>query len=80
MRLPAGTYHVNYVQDMGIVQTIAQWAVLVLSLAALFTFPLYGSSYLHLVKLNRHLHDFSCGSYASYGVLRSGFPWVRQHS
>lgn len=43
MGLPSGTFQENYAQDMAIVRTRAQWAMLFAFLAFLFTCPLFFS-------------------------------------
>jgi branched-chain amino acid transport system permease protein len=43
MGLPSGTFNQSYAQDMAIVRTKAQWVILLVFLAFLFTSPLYFS-------------------------------------
>ena len=52
MGLPCGTHSYSYDEDMAIIRTKTQWALFVLLLVFLFTFPLYGSRYLlHVANL-----------------------------
>jgi len=43
MGLPSGTFQENYAQDMAIFRTRAQWVILLVFLAFLFTCPLFAS-------------------------------------
>lgn len=43
---PSGIFNVSYGQEMAIVRTRLQWGILIGALILLFTFPLFGSSYL----------------------------------
>ncbi len=43
--LPSGTYNISYSQDMAIVRTRLQWAVLVAFLVALFALPRFASGH-----------------------------------
>jgi branched-chain amino acid transport system permease protein len=43
MSLPSGTFNQSYAQDMAIIRTKAQWAILFAFLVFLFTCPLYSS-------------------------------------
>jgi len=43
---PSGIFNVSYGQEMAVVRTRLQWVVLIGALILLFTFPLFGSSYL----------------------------------
>ena len=45
MGLPAGTRNYTYAQDMAIVRTKTQWAMLVALFVILFTAPLYWGNY-----------------------------------
>lgn len=45
MTLPSGTYNRNYAEDMAIVRTKLQWAILIACLIILFLLPLFASSY-----------------------------------
>jgi branched-chain amino acid transport system permease protein len=51
MRYPAGIYNINYAQDMSIIRTKAHWVIFALGMIALFTFPLYATSFIHLINL-----------------------------
>lgn len=52
MGLPCGTFVQEYKQDIAVVRTRAQYGLLITGLILLFTFPLYGSSYLlHIANL-----------------------------
>jgi branched-chain amino acid transport system permease protein len=51
MRYPAGIYNINYAQDMNIIRTKAHWVIFVLGMIALFTFPLYATSFIHIINL-----------------------------
>ncbi len=46
MSLPCGTANYTYAQDMAIIRTKLQWALLALLLVFLITFPMYNSRYL----------------------------------
>jgi branched-chain amino acid transport system permease protein len=51
MRYPAGIHNINYAQDMSIIRTKAHWVIFALGMIALFAFPLYATSFIHIINL-----------------------------
>jgi branched-chain amino acid transport system permease protein len=51
MRYPCGIFNVDYPQDKAIIRTWQQWVLLIGFLVFLFTFPLFGGTYLVAVAL-----------------------------